>query len=186
MTIVLAGAGAGIGLLIAFLLIDKVLCADISDQEIVLYKDKRTYKISKADVQHVFLDGDELVILACNGHELLREPHHLKENIVEDAFVFHQYPWEQGGDPFEVQFQLWTPGEKDISKAAHALLNVRKKALEDKDEEEAAKLRKELADLNIIVRTKGTKQYWRFVVGNDGQLAENRLGACINDRVVTH
>lgn len=161
--IILAIIGACLGLFLAFLCIEEILRANISDQEIVIYKDDHTYAISKDEIQHVFLDEKELVIVDLNGQELLRETHHHKEKIVEDAFVFHRYPWEQG-DPYEKEFQLWTAKTKEVSNAVHALMKAREKALEDKNDEEARELRKGLADLNIVVRTRGTKQYWRFAM----------------------
>lgn len=46
-------------------------------------------------------------------------------------------------------------------KAAHALLKARHKALQDEEKDDIEEFRLELAQLGIVVRDEGTRQYWR-------------------------
>lgn len=161
--VVLALVGLIAGLSIAYIAIKESLVTMITDQAVQLYKDGHNQAIGRKDIDAVFLDGKQLVIVGVSGHELAREKYEEKPEDMAYAFNQHGYPWSAEGDPYKDQFRRWVADMPDLSAAANALMKAREKALKEKNAEEIKDLRRELAKLDIIVRDEGFRQYWRNV-----------------------
>lgn len=117
--------------------------------------------IHSDDIALVFMDHKRLVLLGTAGYELVREEIDEKPVNVEKAFRQHHYEWAADGDPFKDQYRRWIPDAPDLSQGAHALLKARHKALQDEEKDDIEEFRLELAQLGIVVRDEGTRQYWR-------------------------
>lgn len=117
--------------------------------------------IRSKDIALVFIDHKRLVLLGTAGYELAREEIDEKPVNVEKAFRQHHYEWAADGDPFKNQFRRWIPGAPDLSPGAHALLKARHNALKDEETDDIEEFRLELAQLGVVVRDEGTRQYWR-------------------------
>ncbi|MED4728538.1 DUF308 domain-containing protein [Aneurinibacillus migulanus] len=163
LTIIMAVLGLIAGLVIAYIAIKESLIITITDQEVQLKKDENTQTIALKDIDTVFFDGKQLVILGISGFELAREKNDESAIQVAKAFKEHGYPFSSEGDPFKDEYIRWVLDTPDISLAANALMRAREKALQKKEAEDIKDLRNELAKLGYIVRDEGTRQYWRRV-----------------------
>lgn len=163
LTIIMAVLGLIAGLVIAYIAIKESLIITITDQEVQLKKDENTQTIALKDIDTVFFDGKQLVILGISGFELAREKNDESAIQVAKAFKKHGYPFSSEGGPFKDEYIRWVLDTPDISLAANALMRAREKALQKKEAEDIKDLRNELAKLGYIVRDEGTRQYWRRV-----------------------
>lgn len=161
--IIMAVLGLLAGLVLAYIAVKESLIITITDQEVQLEKDKNTHTIALKDIDMVFLDGKQLVLLGKSGFELVREKNDQSAIQVSNAFKKHGYPWSSEGDPFKDEYRRWVQDIPDISPAANALMKAREIALQEKEEEDIKDLRRELAKLGYIVREEGTRQYWRKI-----------------------
>lgn len=138
-----------------------LLSVKITDHTVEFMKGKKVQTIHSGDIALVFMDHKRLVLLGTAGYELVREEIDEKPVNVEKAFRQHHYEWAADGDPFTDQFRRWIPDAPDLSQGAHALLKARHKALEDEQKDDIEEFRLDLAQLGIVVRDEGTRQYWR-------------------------
>ncbi|MDX6155228.1 DUF308 domain-containing protein [Bacillus subtilis] len=149
------------GIWFAHSVIAMLLSVKITDHTVEFIKGKKVQTIHSDDIALVFIDHKRLVLLGTAGYELVREEIDEKPVNVEKAFRQHHYEWATDGDPFKDQFRRWIPDAPDLSQGAHALLKARHKALQDEEKDDIEEFRLELAQLGIVVRDEGTRQYWR-------------------------
>ncbi|MCY8455076.1 DUF308 domain-containing protein [Bacillus spizizenii] len=153
--------GMSAGIWFAHSVIAMLLSVKITDDTVELTKGKKVQTIRSDDIALVFIDHKRLVLLGTAGYEIVQEEIDEKPVNVEKAFRQHYYEWSTDGDPFKDQFRRWIPDAPDLSPGAHALLKARHKALEDEEKDDIEEFRLELAQLGIVVRDEGTRQYWR-------------------------
>lgn len=149
------------GIWFAHSVIAMLLSVKITDDTVELITGKKVQTIRSDDIALVFIDHKRLVLLGTAGYELVREEIDEKPVKVEKAFRKHKYKWAADGDPFKGQFRRWIPDAPDLSPGAHALLKARHNALKDEETDDVEEFRLELAQLGIVVRDEGTRQYWR-------------------------
>jgi len=162
LNIALAILGLIAGLVLAWIAIHEMLIATITDKEVKLEKEGHQKTIAIRDIDTIFLDGKQLVILDKSGAELAREKIDESLKDIRAGFEKHNYPWSSEGDPFKDAYRRWVPDTPDISPSANALMKAREKALQDKNTADIKDLRNELAKLEIVVRDEETRQYWRL------------------------
>lgn len=160
---ILALLGLIAGLVVASIAVKETLVVTITDEEVQLDKDGFKQTIGKKEIDTVFLDEKQLVILGKSGYELAREKIDESPKMVVDGFKRHGYSWSSEGDPFKCEYRRWVPDTPDISTTANALMRAREIALQKKDVTDIKDLRKELIKLGYIVREEETRQYWRKV-----------------------
>lgn len=158
--IILAVVGLIAGVVIAFISINEMLIITITDQEVQLEKDGDQQIIKLKDINRLFFDKKQLVVLGKSGYELARAKSDESGTKVSNAFQSHGYPWASE-DPFKDEYRRWVPDTPDISPAANALLKARENALHKEETEDIKDLRNELAKLGYVVREEETRQYWR-------------------------
>lgn len=164
---VLALLGLIAGLAVANRAIKESLVVTCTDQEVELDKNGHKQTIARADIDMVFLDGKQLVMIGMSGHELAREnsDESTKRLTSDFAEVFrkHGYPWVSEGDPYKDDYRRWVLDTPDMSAAANAVMKAREIALQKKTTMDIQDLRKELVKMGYIIRDEGTRQYWRRV-----------------------
>lgn len=161
--LLLAFLGLIIGLVIAAVAVKETLVVTITDEEVQLDKDGHKQTIERKEINTIFLDGKQLVILGKSGHELARDKIDESPSTVIDAFKRHGYSWSSEGDPFKQEYRRWVLDSPDLSPAANALMKAREIALQKKDAKDIKELRNEIIKLGYIVREEETRQYWRKV-----------------------
>lgn len=158
---IIALLGASAGIWFAYSVIAMLLSVKITDDTVELTKGKKVQTIDSNDIALVFIDQKQLVLLGTAGYELVREEIDEKPENIEKAFRQHDYEWSADGDPFKGQFRRWIPDAPDLSPGVHAILKARHQALKDEETDDVEEFRLELAQLGIVVRDEGTRQYWR-------------------------
>ncbi|ANN14302.1 hypothetical protein SD37_00605 [Amycolatopsis orientalis] len=90
----IAGIGAGLvlGLLFAGVWAHERLIVKVTPSRITLLKEGRT-RAFEAELEAVFFDGKELVLLAADGRELVREKADVDRQAVAKALLDHGHPW---------------------------------------------------------------------------------------------
>jgi hypothetical protein len=116
--------------------------------------------VAHSDVDAVFMDGEQLVLLAANGAELARESSDLSADALREAFTAYGYPWRADGDPHRDEFRRWAEDLPGIPDDAASLLRARARALK-RNTRKAAALRKDLLSIGVIVRDEDRQQYFR-------------------------
>lgn len=162
-SVLLSVIGLLCGLFLVHWLMEQNISIKMTDATVTVQNKLLNMEILRKDIQHVFLDNGELVIVGFSGHELLREPHDTSKHKIEQAFNKHGYPWRSEGDPYKDHYQLWFEDSPDLLIPENALMKAREKAIENDDEEAMRDLKSELAKLNIVVRDEDGLQYWRNV-----------------------
>ena len=120
----------------------------------------QTYARSRVDA--VFLDAKHLVLLDSGTAELAREKSDLEPDVLRRAFQEHGWPW-LAADPHAAAFRRWAADDPELPQVARSLLEARAMALSKGDAAEAARLRRELANLGVVVRDEHKRQFWRTV-----------------------
>ncbi|MGG4496157.1 YqeB family protein [Brevibacillus reuszeri] len=161
--LLLALLGLIVGLVVAAIAVKELLVVTITDEEVQLDKDGHKQTIVRKEIDTVFLDGKQLVILGKSGHELARDKIDESPSTVMDAFKSYDYSWSTEGDPFKHEYKRWVLDTPDLSTTANALMKAREIALQKKDAKDGKELRNELIKLGYIVREEETRQYWRKV-----------------------
>ncbi|WP_373284325.1 YqeB family protein [Virgibacillus oceani] len=161
--IILAVLGLIAGFVLAFIAIKELLIITITDHEVQLKKDGYKQIIPLKDIETLFFDGKQLVILGKSGYELFRDKYDDKTDPVAMAFEKHGYPWSKEGDPFKNEYRRWVPDTPDISQAANAVFKAREIALQKEEGKDIKDLRNELEKLGYVVLDEETRQYWRKV-----------------------
>ncbi|MDA2809240.1 hypothetical protein O4J56_01200 [Nocardiopsis sp. RSe5-2] len=168
-----ATIGAGVlgavgGLVLSFLIDHDALTLAVRTDRVELTRRGRTREHARADVEGAFTDGQgmtgkRLVLLGRDGRVLERMPCDLKEARVAEAFRVNGWPWLEA-DPYAAEYRRWVDGLPELPPAANALLRARKEALKDDAEgDDADELRRELAELGVVVREDKDRQYFRMV-----------------------
>lgn len=65
----------------------------ISNCGIVINNDLESLRFIRDEIQEIYYDKDELVIVGISGHELLGESYDIKEDYLKNAFRNHSYPF---------------------------------------------------------------------------------------------
>lgn len=156
----LMGAGAVVGLILAAVIFAHVLAIDVNDEVVTFRIGEQRTSASRRDVQAVFYEGKQVVLVDAQDRELLRGEPEGKRGEVESVFRQYGYRWLDA-DPYATQFQRWVPDHPDLPATANALLAARAVALKDDEADDAQDLRRELAALDVVVRDQRGRQYWR-------------------------
>lgn len=151
------------GIWIAHLSFKETLSITIDDRSLRLTKNGDISTLSRDEIDAVFLDQKELVLLNLAGAELARETHESSRRRISGAFQAHGYPWSPDGDPHHHAYRRWVPETPELPGAVNALLKAREAALKDKRREDSSDFRREAAKLGIVLRDEQHRQYWRRV-----------------------
>lgn len=153
--------GVAVGGIVALIAIGEDLRVSIDNDGIHLRRGDDEQHIDRAEVSAVFLEDGALVILGSRSEELARETcDHGKK--LADALTDHGFPWVPS-DPHAEDYRRWVPDLPGLPDGADALLRAREQALKEDDVDDARQLRDELADLGVVVRDDGTRQFWRRI-----------------------
>ncbi|MBB4823336.1 hypothetical protein HNO89_000556 [Sporosarcina luteola] len=150
------------GLYGAKLLLRESPAISITNDNIKIANDVITIELLQDEIRDIYYDHDELVIVGCSGHELLRKSYDSKPETLKVAFKQHGYPFRTD-DLYSHLFTLWQPASQHLPDHVHALLKAREIAKKNDEGEEANVMRSELAKLGVVVKDEGTKQFWRHV-----------------------
>jgi hypothetical protein len=155
---------AGLGLLvgggIGIVAIIESLAVTITEQQVELRIKGTTRTFARSQIGSVFLDDKRLVLLDPATRELAREKPEVSAREVAAGFQAHGYPWTDT-DPYLDKYRLWVPETPGLPDGANALLTARARALEKKQADDVAELRREVGRLGVVVRDDGSRQYWR-------------------------
>lgn len=163
--------GALAGLVLAFLIHADHLIVKVSGDRIRLKRGDTDHEFGRASVQAVFVADRHLVLLGPNSGELAREKCDLNPDRLASALSAHGFPWRDG-DPYENEYRRWVEDMPDLPASANALLKARARALQKGDTDDAAQLRDELARLDVVVRDRNKRQFWRRANASTGPRAE--------------
>jgi len=86
----------------------------ISDYSIAIDNDLENLTFLRDEIQEIYYDKDNLVIIGTTGHELLRESYDIKEEKSKNAFRNHNYPFSLT-DPYKTYFKLWSASTDELS-----------------------------------------------------------------------
>lgn len=134
----------------------------ITDEEVKLIIKGSVKIIHKEELSAIYMEGKHVVFLTTDGTELFRGQPESKKELISEAFRQHRYPWREK-DPFENQYQRWVTDHPDFPPHVNALLYARERALKNEETDEAKVLRKDLADLGVVIRDEDHRQYVRVV-----------------------
>lgn len=154
-------AGAAAGLWLAVHARREGLELTVDRDHVGLSQDGDEGYLTRAEIDAVFRDGADLVLLDARTTELARsKASDLSWARVQDAFERFGYPWCGAADPHDAQFRRWVDGHPDLDAAAHDLLRRRARALTDDRSGAAGEARDRLRDHGIVVRDRdGAQQY---------------------------
>lgn len=159
-TIVALVVGALAGGVVALLAVADMLRVTLTSEEVVLTRGDHRRSLNRSEINAVFMDGKQLVLVGRGGEELAREQNDLKPGRLAEAFRARGYRWSDE-DPFAADFRRWVPETPGLPEGAEALLKARERALQNGDKDDVADLRSELARLGVVVRDQDKRQYWR-------------------------
>jgi hypothetical protein len=161
-----AGVGAGVllGAALAFIAVQETLKVSVGDDRLTLTLGERTRTVVRGEVDAVFVEGKQLVVLDRESRQVVRERlENAGSPVVERAFRAHGYPWV-ARDPYDELFRRWVPDLPDLPAAVNAVLAARAVALSNKSATDATELRDEVQKLGFTVRDDGAVQHWRPLV----------------------
>jgi hypothetical protein len=160
----IGGGALGVlaGLTLAFLAERDYVKVTVDEDEVTVVKADVPRTLRRDEIQAVFLDGKQLVLLGTAGEELVRESGDLDAKRLPEAFRARGYPWHDG-DPYRDEYRRWVEDLPDLPDTANVILKARQKALDSGDKADAAQLRQELARLGIVVTDDGKRQFWRRI-----------------------
>ncbi|MEO4052653.1 hypothetical protein [Solibacillus sp. CAU 1738] len=164
-TLLLIIIGLVIGFFLVIILLSKSPTVSISNSSIVIDNGLESLTFIRDEIQEIYYDEDELVIVGTSGHELLRESYDIRKETLKNAFRNYSYPFSLI-DPYKTCFKLWSASTEELSTAANALMKARALAIKNKEKDEIIDISDELSKLGVIVKDDDTKQYWRFVTPN--------------------
>ncbi|NBJ70166.1 MULTISPECIES: hypothetical protein [Clostridia] len=164
----LALIGGIIGLIVAMRINKRLLVISVTKDYIDFKKGANISQILASNVNGIFVEEDELVVLDEKGNELFRNPLYTSNNLLKSTLLDYGYPWFDK-DPYLFEYQEWLLSDTNLPSYIHTLLKVRRHALELGNDEEADMIREELKHLGIILRDKDEKQYWRGVIKEEDQ-----------------
>ncbi|HTJ34430.1 MAG TPA: hypothetical protein VL738_14475 [Dactylosporangium sp.] len=157
-------AGALLGAVVGVMAVHESLRVTVGDDGLVVEKGDARRTVAKGDVDAVFVDGRQLVVLDRESRQVVRDRlENADSPRVERAFREHGYAWVDG-DPYEALFRRWVPGLPDLPAAVNAVLAARAKALEAGSAQDTAELHDEVQKLGYTVRDADKVQHWRPLV----------------------
>ena len=159
-TIAALALGALGGGLLALFWAAEMMAVEVSHDRVTLKKDGKSFDFGRNEVESVFTDGKQLVLLAPNGAELARETSDLSSAKLEAAFTAQGYRWRHT-DPFAAEFRMWVEHTPDLPPDVNALFTARRKAISKYEHEEAAELAREIRRRGVSVRDEKKRQYYR-------------------------
>lgn len=139
---------------------------------LAVHRDVERY-IQRSQVDAVFTDPKELVVLGSDGHEMFRAPAtDLSQDALADTLRRHGYPWKGNSDPHEADYHRWVDGHPDVDDRTNALMRARRDALGSDSRAEADNVLGQLQDRGIVVRDRDKTQQYRKLAGqNDDPVA---------------
>lgn len=153
--------GGAAGLVLAHLASRESRSVRVGTEAATISWNGRHHTVPRTEVETVFLDRRELVVLGRTGRELAREPSDQDTDRLAAAFRAHGYPWRDGGDPHQHAYRRWVPDLPGLPPGADPLLKARHRALEQDHPAEARELRTDLGQLGVLVRDEAKRQYVR-------------------------
>ncbi|MDE3722006.1 hypothetical protein PWG71_11450 [Nocardiopsis sp. N85] len=160
LTAVLVGLGVAGGGLVALSAYGEMITVEVADDTVRVITPDRATEVARDRFGAAFLDGKELVLLDAATAEVVRAATDHGAKRLRAAFEAHGYVWADG-DPHGGDYRRWLDGTPDLDGHVQALLRTRRTALENKDAEDAAGLRAELARHGVVVRDEEGRQHWR-------------------------
>ncbi|WP_194201860.1 YqeB family protein [Glycomyces albidus] len=154
--------GTAVGLFFAVWIANEMLTVTVGRDAIRLKRGDFEQEVARADVASVFVEDKLLVVLGHRRQELAQVHFDLDRDRLAEALRRHGYGRLSDGDPYGDRFKRWVPGADGLPRGADALLKARGHALEKSDESDLRELREELAGLDVVVRDRDKKQYWRL------------------------
>lgn len=154
--------GAAAGIVLALIGAHETLRLTVTSSGVQLRRMDTPSSAKREEVESVYLDGKDLVLVGSRGEELAREKSELPRDRVRAAFVDHGYTWLDE-DPYRDQYRLWVEDLPDLPPGANAVLKARSKALEKDSQTDVRELRAELVNLGVVVRERKKRQYVRVV-----------------------
>lgn len=154
------GIGAVAGGVLALLWAAEMMRVEVSHDRVVLKKDDKSFDFGRNEVESVFADGKQLVLLSRTGAELARETSDLSRTKLEAAFTGQGYRWRDA-DPFASEFRMWVEQTPELPPDVNALFTARKKAISKYEHEEAAELAREIRRRGVAVKDQKKRQYYR-------------------------
>ncbi|MGW6448696.1 YqeB family protein [Lentzea sp. NPDC055074] len=159
-TLVALAVGVVAGFVFALFWANDMLSVEVSHERIALHKGDKTFGFGRDEVESVFTDGKQLVLLSPAGAELAREKSDLSRARLEQAFTGQGYRW-RAADPFAGEFRMWIEHAPDLPSDVNALFTARRKAISRYEHEEAAELAREIRKRGVSVRDEKKRQYYR-------------------------
>src|SRR5699024_9454170 len=150
--------GAIAGIIFTMYALSESLKITLHDEEIETSVKNHKQTFAKRDLSAIYIDEKQLIFLGNDDQELFREtkPEN-KTEVIRDAFEKYGYPWKEQ-DPFTGQYFLWVEQHPELDTQTNALLTAREIALEKKQDKKIADLRKELANIGIVIYDEAGKQ----------------------------
>ncbi|QVQ50644.1 hypothetical protein J4H86_17275 [Spiractinospora alimapuensis] len=161
----IGGAVLGIvgGVVLALMSESEYVTVTVRDDELRTVRDNRPRTVERANVDAVFVDGKDLVVVGPDAREVLRQGGDLPDRErLRAALEEHGFPWMEE-DPHAEEYRRWVDGLPELSTSANALLKARAKALENDKADDAEELRSELVALDVMLRDRDGKQHFRVV-----------------------
>ncbi|MFB9662276.1 hypothetical protein ACFQS3_06105 [Glycomyces mayteni] len=150
------------GLVLALWVVSELLKVTVGRDALRFKRGDDEQEVARGDVASVFLDGKRLVVLGHRRQELAQVDFDLDRDELAAALRRHGYTWQPGGDPYGGELKRWVPGADGLPRGADALLKARERALEKSNDGDLRELREELAGIDVVVRDRDKKQYWRL------------------------
>ncbi|WP_067839155.1 YqeB family protein [Nocardia lijiangensis] len=159
---------AVVGLLAGLTLFDAArkesLALIVADDHVELSKDRREKYVPRAQVDAVFREAGDLVLVDRNRLRLARfGASDLGRRKIAAAFRKHGYPWLDRDDPFGVEFARWLDGMPGVDEDVNVLLRARRRAIADKKPLIIEEVDEKLIALGVDVRERKGEQLIRTV-----------------------
>ncbi|GAB3661774.1 YqeB family protein [Glycomyces tarimensis] len=153
--------GAVAGLILALTALHDQLTVTVDRRRLEIERGDYQRGVDASEVASVFVADKRLVVLGHRRRELARVEFDLDRDKLAAALREHGYRWRPEGDPYKDEYRRWVPDAEDLPVGANPLFKARQEALEKSKGDDLEELRAELAKLDIVVRDKDKKQYWR-------------------------
>ncbi|MEU0883533.1 hypothetical protein ABZ345_33425 [Lentzea sp. NPDC005914] len=159
-TVAALAIGAVAGVVLALMWAAEMMSVEVSHDRVTLTKDDKTFDFGRNEVESVFAEGKQLVLLSPSGAELVRETSDLSKTRLADAFTDQGYRWRDA-DPFADDFRMWVEHAPELPADVNALFTARRKAIAKYENEEAAELAREIRKRGVYVKDEKRRQYYR-------------------------
>ncbi|THV24310.1 hypothetical protein [Glycomyces paridis] len=160
--IVAVALGLALGIFLALMAVHEMLTVTVGNDRIELHRGDVEESVPRGEIAGVFAEDKRLVVLGHRRQELAQVEFDLDRDRLAAALRRHGYAWLPDGDPYADRLHRWVPGAEGLPRGADALLKARAHALEKGKAEDLRELRGELAALDVVVRDRDKKQYWRL------------------------